>query len=475
MSEHLPMEAFERNAREALEDRRLNGALQRATDRFGAKRRAALEEMPDWEAMRERAREVKAEVLAELDRYLDEFARNAEAAGAVVHWARDGEEACRIVGRIAERVDARRLVKSKSMTTEEIGLNQAMAQALAGEEPVETDLGEWIVQLAGEVPSHIIAPAIHKTKEQVSDLFVERLFLEEGTDDIQALTAAARRVLREHFAAADLGVSGVNFAVAETGSFLVLENEGNARMCTTLPRVHVAVMGIEKLLPRFEDLELFLRLLPRSGTGQHLTSYQTIVTGPRRDPDGEGPEEVHVVLLDNGRAGMLERRVTRQSLACIRCGACLNVCPVYQQVGGHAYGSVYPGPIGSVITPQLVGLERGRELPFASSLCGACGDVCPVKIDLPELLLFLRSEVREGSSAENARSPASRAPRLERLAFRLWRWAMSGPRRYRVAAFGARWLERAGLRLPGTAAWRRGRELRPFARASFRDRWRGRT
>jgi len=474
MSGHLPMETFDANARAALLDRTLNGALKRATDRFAGQRRAAIDAMPEWEAMRERAREIKAEVLADLDRYLEDFSAKAEAAGARVHWARDGDEACRLIAGIARDANGRRLVKSKSMTTEEIGLNRYMAEAARnGEEPVETDLGEWIIQLAGEVPSHIIAPAIHKTKEQIADLFVEKLVVEEGTGDIEALTAAARRVLRRHFAEADVGISGVNFAVAETGTVLVLENEGNARMCTTLPSVHVAVMGIEKLLPRFADLEVFLRLLPRSGTGQHLTSYQSLITGPKRSPDGEGPDEVHVVLLDNGRSAMLRERVTRQSLACIRCGACLNACPVYQQIGGHAYGSVYPGPIGAVITPQLAGLEKAAKLPFASSLCGACRDVCPVKIDIPELLLHLRSEIKSGKGLPHARDVSAGA-RSERIAFRLWSWTMRSPLRYRAAAACARLLARIGIGIPGAGAWRAGRELRPFARRSFRSRWESR-
>ncbi len=443
---------FEEDAKKALADDTLRGALRHATDLFAGRRLASIEGIDDWEDLRERGRAIKEHALFHLDRYLEEFVANGERAGVKFHWARDASEACRIVGSIAARVSARKVVKAKSMTTEEIGLNHALEGE--GFEPVETDLGEWIIQLAGELPSHIIAPAIHKTKGQIAELFVDKLGI-EPTDDVLQLTAAARKVLRSYFAESDLGVSGVNFGVAETGTIMIIENEGNIRMATSLPKAHVAVMGIEKLVPRFEDLEVFLRLLPRSGAGQHLTSYQSILTGP--NTGGEGPDELHVVLLDNGRTGMLRREVTRQSLACIRCGACLNVCPVYQQIGGHAYGSVYPGPIGAVITPQLAPGDRSSKLPFASSLCGACRDVCPVKIDIPALLLDLRAKV----SADG--------PALERRGFRLWAWMMRSTARYRLGAKLARlfpwaWRGRAG-------AWTDARELRPLARRSFRERW----
>ncbi len=484
MSTPLSSETFAENARAALGDAVLRGALRKATDLFAERRATAMASVPDWEALRERARAIKDRTLSELDRYLEEFAANAESAGARLHWARDAREACESVATIARESGARRLVKSKSMTTEEIGLNQALVRSV-GTEPIETDLGEWIIQLAGETPSHIIVPAIHKTKAQIAELFVEKLAL-APTDDAAELTRGARRILREHFARADLGISGVNFAVAETGSILILENEGNVRMTTSLPRVHVAVMGIEKVIPRFADLEVFLRLLPRSGTGQHLTSYQSILTGPKGRPEGEGPEELHVVILDNGRSAMLREPVTRQSLACIRCGACLNACPVYREIGGHAYGSVYPGPIGAVITPQLAGLEKARELPFASSLCGACRDVCPVKIDIPELLLHLRARVvsrgakasRDAHSSEaglERREQPVRRPfraKLERAAFRLWAFAMSSERRYR---FAARLARLPGSRFLGARIvfrrWTATRDLPPFAPRSFRELW----
>ncbi|OLC74060.1 MAG: iron-sulfur cluster-binding protein [Gemmatimonadetes bacterium 13_1_40CM_4_69_8] len=448
---------FDRNARAALADGQLRDALRQATTLFGERRRAALATAPDWEGARDRARAIKDETLLHLDRYLEEFSANAERAGARVHWARDAAEACEVIGRIAEQRGARTVVKSKSMASEEIHLNAALTAR--GIEPVETDLGEYIVQLAGETPSHIVVPAIHKTKRQIAALFAERLGI-EPSDDVATLTAVARQALRRRFAEADLGVSGVNFAVAETGTILILENEGNARLTTSLPRTHVALMGIEKVIPRFADLEVFLQLLPRSGTGQALTAYQSLLTGAKRRPEDEGPAELHIVLLDNGRSRLLASPVTRQTLACIRCGACLNACPVYRQIGGHAYGSVYPGPIGAVLTPQLFGLGRSPELPYASSLCGACRDVCPVKIDIPALLLHLRAEV--------VATRAGKQRVLERLAFSGYAAVMARPRLFE-------WVVRATRMLkvvPPLGAWTKGRDLRPLAPRSFRDQWR---
>jgi len=374
-----------------------------------------------------------------------------------VHWARDATEACDIIGEIAEQRGARTVVKSKSMASEEIHLNAALARR--GIEPVETDLGEYIVQLAGETPSHIVVPAIHKTKAQIAALFADKLGI-APSDDVATLTAAARAALRRRFAEADLGISGVNFAVAETGTILILENEGNARLTTSLPRTHVALMGIEKVIPRFADLDVFLQLLPRSGTGQVLTAYQSLLTGTKRTPEDEGPEELHIVVLDNGRSRMLASAVTRQSLACIRCGACLNACPVYRQIGGHAYGSVYPGPIGAVLSPQLFGLARSAALPYASSLCGACRDVCPVKIDIPALLLHLRAQVVARRVGE---------PRvLERLAFWIYAAVMVRPRLFEWVMHAVRQLRI----MPPLGAWIKWRDLRPLAPHSFREQWR---
>ncbi|MBL8734725.1 MAG: iron-sulfur cluster-binding protein [Planctomycetes bacterium] len=458
---HLDAEHFDQNARAALQDATLRQALRRATDLFAERRARAIGAVEDWEALREQARAIKAHTLARLDHYLTQFADQAERAGVKVHWAKDAAAACRIVAQIAADHDCHRLVKAKSMATEEIGLNAALARA--DKEPIETDLGEWIIQLAGETPSHIIVPAIHKTRQAIGALFVDQLGIPPTTEPA-VLADHARQRLRAHFAQADLGISGVNFGVAETGTILILENEGNARMTTTLPRVHIAVMGIEKVIPRFADLEVFLRLLPRSGTGQHLTTYQSLLTGPSPQ---DGPRELHVVLLDNGRSRIVADEAMRSTLACIRCGACLNACPVYQQIGGHAYGSVYPGPIGAILSPQLDGHAGATTLPFASSLCGACKDVCPVKIDIPSLLLELRHRAVLSPPPHQRRRPF-----LERLGFRLWAFCHRGPRRQALLMFLTRLLLRVpGVRRLGPAgAWTATRELPAPPRLPFRRR-----
>lgn len=451
---HLSSETFRENAKAALADAHLRGALKNATSLFGERRKAAAASLPNWEDLRTQARAIKDEVLAHLDQYLETFVNNAETRGAKIHWARDAAEANAIIGKLASDCKARIIVKSKSMTTEETHLNKALEAA--GMQVVETDLGEYIIQLAGEPPSHIIAPAIHKTRGQVAELFTAELGM-PPTDDVVQLTGTARATLRDRFAAADVGISGVNFAIAETGTIVIVENEGNIRLTTSLPRLHIAVMGIEKVIPRFADLDVFLKLLPRSGTGQRLTTYQSFITGTKQQATDEGPEELHILLLDNGRSRMLAHPVTRQSLACIRCGACLNACPVYQQVGGHAYGSVYPGPIGAVITPQLMGIEKASQLPFASSLCGACREVCPVKIDIPRLLLHLRADIspRKGGVGE-------------RLAFKVWAKLMMSPTLYRMSSVAGRLLQRL---FPIAPAWTKSRDLRPIESKSFHDLW----
>jgi len=475
---HLTTETFDENAKVALADTQLRGALRKATSQFGKRRLEAATSLSNWEELRSRARAIKDETLRNLDRYLEEFVSKAEARGVQFHWATDSAGANAIIEALITERNARTVVKSKSMTTEETHLNEALEKT--GVEVVETDLGEYIIQLAHETPSHIIAPAIHKTKRQIAQLFTAELGT-APTDDIAELTSTARQTLRDRFAAADVGISGVNFGIAETGTILLVENEGNIRLTTSLPRLHIAVMGIEKLLPHFADLDIFLKLLPRSGTGQRLTTYQSFITGVKRHPEDEGPEEVHVVLLDNGRSRMLAHPVTRQSLACIRCGACLNACPVYQQIGGHAYGSVYPGPIGAVITPQLIGLQKAAQLPYASSLCGACREVCPVKIDIPRLLLHLRGEITESHSAQADYPAKNRA--LERLAFKVWARIMTSARLYKVSGRLGRIFQRVVVRdgritnksatwLAGPlSAWTAGRDLRPLDSSSFRDRW----
>ena len=481
--EHLTSETFDQNARDALRDPVLHGALRILADNFVERRRGAIASVDDWEGLREKARSIKEETLMHLDKYLLQFVENAENVGVKFHWARDGKEACQIVLRLVKERDATMVVKSKSMATEEIHLNDALEAD--GIEPIETDLGEWIIQLAGETPSHIVVPAIHKTKEQIADLFVEKVGIEK-TDNVDVLTKTARRVLRERFAEAKVGISGVNFGVAETGTIVILENEGNIRLTTGLPKTHIAVMGIEKIVPKFADLDVFLKLLPRSGTGQRLTAYQSLITGVKRNASDEGPEEIHVVLMDNGRSRMLSHPVTRQSLACIRCGACLNACPVYQQVGGHAYGSVYPGPIGAVITPQLIGISKAKQLPYASSLCGACKEVCPVKIDIPELLLHLRAEITDGTAGGAAANPQRKRKFAERLAFRMYGMAWSGQFSYGLGMKAARLMQKLVVRdgkigkasgflaklLPPLGAWTAWRDAPAVAPRSFREEWR---
>ncbi len=383
--------AFARNAQKALSDKGLQAALGRTTGRFVDARDASVASFPEFEATRERASAIKRDTLDHLDVHLARFVEEAEKRGAVVHVARGPEQAREIAARIAREEGVTLAVKSKSMVSEEISFNEAMREA--GVEVVESDLGEFIIQLAGEPPSHIIAPAVHKSREEVSRLFQQKLG-EAPTDSIPALVGMARRHLRGKFLAAGMGVSGANFLVADTGSIVLVTNEGNGRMGTILPRVHLAVAGIEKVIPRMADLPSFLRLLPRSATGQTLTSYVSILSGARREGDPEGPERLHILLLDCGRSAILEGKY-REVLKCIRCGACLNICPVYQSVGGHAYGWVYSGPIGAVLTPLLVGLAEGAKLPDASTLCGACEEVCPMKIPLPDFLLELRADVRD--------------------------------------------------------------------------------
>jgi L-lactate dehydrogenase complex protein LldF len=451
---HLSSETFRENANAALADSHLRGALRNATSLMGRRRKEAAASLPNWEALRSQARAIKDDVLLHLDRYLEEFVKHAEARGAKIHWARDGAEANKIICGLALERNARTVVKSKSMTTEETHLNAALEAA--GMQVVETDLGEYIIQLAGEPPSHILAPAIHKTRGQIAELFTAELGM-PPTDDVAQLTSTARATLRDRFAAADVGISGVNFAIAETGTIVIVENEGNIRLTTSLPRLHVALMGIEKILPRFMDLDIFLKLLPRSGTGQRLATYHSFITGTKKQASDEGPEELHIVLLDNGRSRMLAHPVTRQSLACIRCGACLNACPVYQQIGGHAYGSVYPGPIGAVITPQLIGIEKTAQLPYASSLCGACREVCPVKIDIPRLLLHLRADITQRKRSAG-----------EALAFKLWAKVMMSPRLYRMSSVAGRVMQRI---VPVAKAWTKGRDLRPIESRSFHDQW----
>jgi L-lactate dehydrogenase complex protein LldF len=455
---------FRERAARALDDAFLRQALTIATTKFIDLRREAFDAFPEGEALRDRARAIKEATLQRLDHYLDQLIDNVERRGGHVHYADTAADARRIVLDVARRAGARLAVKSKSMATEEIELNEALLEA--GITPVETDLGEYIIQLAHEKPSHIIAPAIHKTKGQVAELFAKELEREVAADP-EELTRIARGELRDKFLAADIGITGANFAVADTGTVVLVTNEGNGRMVTSLPRVHVAVMGVEKVVPSMSDLVVFLAILAKSATGQKLSSYTTLVQGPRRPGELEGAEEFHLVLLDNGRIRQIGGTL-REALACLRCGACLNVCPVYRQIGGHAYGYTYPGPIGILLTAMLHGGESVRDLAHASSLCGACVEACPVRIDIPRMLIELRNENVERAVA----------PRGERLVFRALARLLARPRLYRLAAALGRLAQRPFVRdgglhaLPGLLGeWTRTRDLPPVASRTFTERW----
>ncbi|MEK7277851.1 MAG: LutB/LldF family L-lactate oxidation iron-sulfur protein [Chloroflexota bacterium] len=448
----------------ALADPNLQLALDGNFERSRLKRASAMDALPDADAVRDRARAIRIEALSHLDTYLLQLEAAVQARGGVVHWASDAAEANRIVIEIAQTRDAKMIAKSKSMVSEEIKLNEALESA--GLRVVETDLGEYILQLRGDRPSHIIAPAIHLRRSDVAELFEKHLGLPR-TDDIAALTAAARVALRQVFLTADIGISGVNFGVAETGMLCLVTNEGNGRLCTTVPPVHIALMGIERVVPTLADLEIMLRLLARSATGQKITAYTTLLTGPRRPDEPDGPEELHLVLVDNGRSRVLGSELA-ESLLCIRCGACLNVCPVYREIGGHAYGSVYPGPIGAIVSPALGGMSEFGELAQASSLCGACQDVCPVRIDIPSMLLKVRSAHLEETGGTNWLN----------FGIKIWSWIVRSPRRYRIAVSASgvatRLIAKHGwiAKLPGPlAAWTRRRDFPAFATDTFRDRF----
>ena len=456
------MTSFPEAARVELANVQLRTNLRNATDTIRAKRAKVVDELPDWEELREAGKAIKTDVLGHLDEYLLQFEAAVEAAGGQVHWARDAAEANAAVVDVARAHGVDEVVKVKSLTTDEIGLNTALAEA--GIHALETDLAELILQLDGDWSSHILVPAIHRNRTEIRDLFARTIAPGIESDDPRDLAEAARVYLRERFLAARVGVSGANFGIAETGTVCVVESEGNGRMCTTLPPVLVTVLGIEKLLPRFSDLEVFLQLLPRSATGERMNPYTSLWTGVTA---GDGPQEFHVVLLDNGRTRVLRDEVGRQALHCIRCSACLNVCPVYSRTGGHAYGSVYPGPIGAILVPQLLGIENAASLPFASSLCGACYEVCPVKIDIPNVLLHLRAKAVE-----------AKASAMERILMRSIAWLFGSPRRLataqRLGRVGQRAFVREGSirRLPGPLAkWTRTRDLRPVAAESFRSWW----
>jgi L-lactate dehydrogenase complex protein LldF len=454
-------EVFGQKIAATLADPRLQTALYTATGRLMSHRKAVVstDALPEYQELRTLANAIKKHTINHLDLYLEEFERNVIAHGGYVHWCRDAVEVADVVLGIAKRRDAKLIVKSKSMTTEEIDLNERLEHH--GLESVETDLGEYIIQLMHQRPYHIVAPALHLTRQDVADVFEEKLGVPNDiVIENQCLTA--RGVLRERFLAADIGISGANFLIADSGAVTIVENEGNARLSTSAPKVHIAIAGIEKLIPRAQDLAVFLKLLARSATGQPLSVYTSFLSGPRREGEADGPEEFHVVLLDGGRTKLLEDEVKRQSLYCIRCGACLNHCPVYRKIGGHSFPWVYSGPIGAIITPQFHGIDSEPGLPFASSLCGACAEVCPVKIDIPKILLELRAEVRESQAAHADNQ-------VERAAFRALAYVASRPKLWTR-------LLKIGKKMPifkvgPVGQWLSQRELPPIPEKSFREMW----
>lgn len=457
--------SFPDEARDSLRNGQLRANLGHATTTIRGKRAGVVAELPDWEQLRQAGAALKRATMARLDDHLEELERQVTARGGTVHWARDANEANQIVVRLAREAGAREVVKVKSMATQEIGLNEALEAA--GIDAFETDLAELIVQLGEDKPSHILVPAIHKNRSEVREIFARTMpdVDPDLTDDPRQLAMAARAHLRERFLRATFAVSGANFAVAETGTLSVVESEGNGRMCLTLPDTLVTVMGIEKLVPTWRDLEVFLQLLPRSSTGERMNPYTSTWAGVT---PGDGPQDFHLVLLDNGRTAVLADEVGREALNCIRCSACLNVCPVYERAGGHAYGSVYPGPIGAILSPQLTGVEDNASLPYASSLCGACYDVCPVAIDIPSILVHLRAEHVEAQTHPTAESTAFAALARVMSRPRLWRAAQ------RAAGLG-RFLSRGKPvlpRLPGPAAgWTRSRDLPTPPAETFQQWW----
>jgi L-lactate dehydrogenase complex protein LldF len=468
-----PTPTFEQSARESLSDSQLRRNLGKATQTIRHKRAVAVAEMPDWENLREAGRALKERVVRHLDEYLLQLEESVKQAGGQVHWARDAAEANGIIAQIVKDHSSEEVVKVKSIATDETKLNEYLERQ--GIHAFETDLAELIIQLAGETSSHILVPAIHKNRAEIQELFSRELGASNLSDEPSDLTEAARLYLREKFLKAKVGISGANFAVAETGTVCVVESEGNGRMCTTLPPVLVTLMGIEKVIPAWRDFEVFMQLLPRSSTAERMNPYTSFWTGVSGD---DGPQEFHLVLMDNGRTDVLADEIGRQTLNCIRCSACLNVCPVYERTGGHAYNSVYPGPIGAILTPQLVGLgDPGPDsLPYASSLCGACYQVCPVKINIPQVLVHLRGKVVRHK--QDRGGPREKLD-PENIAMQTVAKVFSDPELYERAQKFARvgqWpFVRGGSigRLPGRlAGWTSVRDLKPVPRQSFREWWR---
>jgi L-lactate dehydrogenase complex protein LldF len=464
-----PARPFPEAAREALADSQLRRNLRTATTTIREKRAAVVAERDDWPQLREAGRRIKAQAVRHLDRHLEDLERAVTARGGVVHWARDAAEANAAVAGIVRAAGADEVIKVKSLATDEIGLNDALAEH--GIAALETDLAELINQLGDDRPSHILVPAIHRNREEIAALFRRRLPGAEGLgSDPSELTAVARRYLRQKFLTVGVGVSGANFAVAETGTVCVVESEGNGRMCTTLPHTLVTVMGIEKLVPRLDDLEVMLQLLPRSSTGERMNPYTSLWTGVR---PGDGPSAFHLVLLDNGRTDVLADEVGRDALHCIRCSACLNVCPVYERTGGHAYGATYPGPIGAILAPQLAGLREHADLPWASTLCGACYEVCPVKIDIPSILVHLRRRVvARGGAGHGRLDPERRSMAALGRVFLTRRRFEAAQTAARLGAWPLSRDGRIERRLPGPLkGWTTVRDLPAPPAQSFRAWW----
>lgn len=468
-----PLPTFQSTAKQALGNAQLRRNLRKATHTIRDKRTRVVEEMPDWEELREAGRALKERVLRHLGTYLLELEASVQRAGGQIHWARDAEEANAIVTQIVEGHGTHEVIKVKSLTTDEIKLNSALVAR--GIKAIETDLAELIIQLAGEGSSHILVPAIHKNRSEIREIFLRELDVEQLTDEPRDLANAARAHLRRKFLATPVAISGANFAVAETGSVCVVESEGNGRMCVTLPQVLISVMGIEKVLPTWQDMEVFLQLLPRSSTAERMNPYTSLWSGTH---EGDGPQEFHLVLLDNGRTQVLADIVGRSTLNCIRCSACLNICPVYERTGGHAYSSVYPGPIGAILTPQLLDIRQAETLPYASSLCGACYDVCPVKINIPQILIYLRGRVvRRKQLSRRLRDRAN----LEGLVMRMIARTFGSRVRYeqaqKLAQLGQLPLKRGDFIewLPGEPGnWTIMRDMPAVPDQSFRDWWRER-
>jgi L-lactate dehydrogenase complex protein LldF len=458
-----PAEDFKARSRVALDNAGQRQNFRGAMDFLQAKRRSQFPDAEELASLRELGASIRRYSLAHLPRLLEQLEANLVARGVQVHWAENGVQANQIALDIAQRIGARQVIKGKSMVSEEIGFNHAMADA--GIEAFESDMGEYIVQLAGEAPSHIIMPAIHKTKQEIAALFARELPGVAYTEDVDALIAIGRRVLRRKFAQADIGLSGVNFAVAETGTLCLVENEGNGRLCTTVPRVHIAITGIEKVVEKLEHVPPLYSLLTRSATGQATTTYLNLISSPRQAGELDGPEAVHLILVDNGRSQAYADDQLRATLQCIRCGACMNHCPVYARIGGHAYGTTYPGPIGAIISPHLLGLDSTYPLAFASTLCGACVEVCPVKIPITDLLVRLRNEAQAqpGSSDATLRGSGAARSALLSAIWSTWSQIYSRLRLYRTAT----WFMSRGNALSPTeqGAWTRSRTpMKPAAR-----------